>query len=250
MMSMLEDPAVYAGMIAPIIDRTAISVSHAVDKASLVALRGTHRFHPAALVLLAGNIAAGSVAGDEFRQLTRYEHFGPAEPFLVGLAERGAITLSSDGTFEPTADGLEMAKAIVELQVATLVQLYAPRQSSLPALRSLMDRAAAAAAEDSSSPLARFSSRAWLPASALDGAHIWKHSVTLRLHRSDTHATAWTEAGYSAQEIRQLPPGPERSAIEVRTNELAAIPWTVLDGTERLTLLAGLGALPGTGSPI
>jgi hypothetical protein len=249
-MSLLHDASMFSGLIAPIIDRTAISVHNAIDKEQMAALRGGHRFNPAALALIAGPVASGHVSNYEFAELTRYQHFGSSEPLLAGLAERGAITRDADGGFTATPDGTSVARQVIELQAKTVSQLFAPRQSSLEDLRSLIVRAQDAAALDPISPLARLMHCSWLPVDASDAARIWNASVVLRMHRSDAHAMAWQEAGRTAQEMRTLASGEARDAIERRTNELASTPWAALDPDERLTLLAGLGALPGTGSPI
>jgi hypothetical protein len=45
-------------------------------------------------------------------------------------------------------------------------------------------------------------------------------------------------------EIRGLPDGPARRAIEVETNRLDEPVYAVLTAGERMELLAGLGALP------
>lgn len=249
-MTALDDAAAFSAFVAPVIDRTAISVHSVVDKDALKALRGDNKFSPMALVMMAGHIAAGPIAAHEFSELSRYQHFGPNDALLAGMAERGAITIAADGSFAGTPAAIEMSQAIVRLQVSAVDTLFAPLRASLATIRPLMDSASAAAAADPMSLLATYASRSWLPDNASDAAHIWANSVLLRLHRSDAHAKGWSEAGHTTTTIRQLPKGPERDAIEARTNELAAAPWLPLSPDERLTLLAGLAALPGTGSPI
>ena len=58
---------------------------------------------------------------------------------------------------------------------------------------------------------------------------------TLRYHRADAHAAAWTAAGHTAASIAELPAGPERLAIELETDRRAAGPYAVLSAEERLT---------------
>jgi hypothetical protein len=246
----LDNAAAFSAVIAPAIDRTAISVHNAIDHAAVKALRGEHRFSPQALSMVAGPILGGPISAAEFAELNRYEHFGPAAPFLQGMADRGAVTINSDGSFVATDAGASVAKELIALQIATIDQLYAPCRSSLPTLRALTERARIAAVGDPNSPLAKYSGRAWLPEDASDGAHIWNNSIVLRMHRSDAHAMAWKEKGRTAADMKASGPGSDRDAIDTRTNELAAVPWSGLDASERLTLLAGLAALPGTGSPI
>lgn len=249
-MNPLENAARFAALVAPLIDRAAISVHNAISKDAVTALRGDHAFHPGALALISCVVAAGPVTGHEYAELTRYQHFGPSDKLLTGLQERGAIVLESEGGFIATPAGAEVARALVTLQGQTNTELFAPVGHLLPELRRMLDVAAQAAAGDPDSVLGPFLGRGWMPEGASDAAHVWNNSVILRMHRSDAHATAWKEAGQTAQEMRVLPAGPERDAIEVRTNELASLPWLGLTADERLSLLAGLGALPGTGSPI
>jgi hypothetical protein len=45
--------------------------------------------------------------------------------------------------------------------------------------------------------------------------------------------------------MRQLPAGPSRDAVEAETNRQAGLPYATLSPDERITLLAGLAALPG-----
>ncbi len=249
-MPLLEDAASFSALIAPVIDRTAISLHNAINKDALTALRGEHRFHPGALALFAGMLCGGPITGEEYSELMRYQHFGSPDQFLAGLADRGAITIAADGAFTATEAGLEVAKKVIDLQVQTVTQLFAPRSASLPQLNALITKSREAAMADPMSTLSRLSGRAWLPADTSDAAHIWDCSVVLRMHRSDAHATAWKEAGHVASEMKSMGASDGRTAIELRTNELAATPWLPLTPEERLTLLAGLGALPGTGAPI
>ena len=248
-MSLLDNAESYSSLVGPVVDRIAISVHPAVDKARLQALRGENRFHPAALALFAGLLAGGGMSRSEYDELTRYQHFGPSADFLAGMAERGAVELS-DGQIRPTEAAAAVARSLVELQTESVASLFEPRQSLLPEICALIMRARTAAIADPLSPLARLMGRAWLPDDASDAAKIWDASVVLRMHRADAHATAWKEAGLTAPEIRVMAPSEARTAIERRTNELAATPWEGLSADERIALLSGLAALPGTGAPI
>jgi hypothetical protein len=248
--SSLHYASEFSALIAPVIDRVAISVHNAIDKASVASLRGELKFSPAALALFAGPLAHGPMTRREYDQLTRYQHFGSSEDFLNGLADRGAVELTGDGNIVPTADGMGVSRRLIELQASTVNHLFAPRANSLRALSISMDTAQHAAASDPNSMLSRVFARSWLPADASDAARMWNASVVLRMHRSDAHAAAWTEAGQTLETIRTMPPSPARDAIEDRTNELAAVPWEPLTAGERLSLLAGLAALPGTGAPV
>ncbi len=249
-MTLLSNDAFFASLIAPIIDRVAISIHPAVDKQAVDSLRGANRFHPAALSMLAGTLAAGPITAAEYSELSRYQHFGSSDVFLQGLADRGGVELLADGSFVATTEAAEVARRLVVLQCDAATTLFAPRSSSLSRLRAWLDQACVAASTDPNSTLAAYASRAWMPDDATDAAHIWNNAVILRLHRSDAHAVAWKQASHDANSIRTLAAGPDRDAIEDQTNTLAATAWCSLSKEERLHLLAGLGALPGNGSPI
>jgi hypothetical protein len=68
---------------------------------------------------------------------------------------------------------------------------------------------------------------------------------SLRHHRADAHRAAWRAAGLTAAQIKALPDGPERAAIEAETDRRDEPAYAVLTEDERWELLAGLGALPG-----
>lgn len=249
-MLQLNDASAFSALIAPVIDRTAISVHNAVEKEKVSALRGEHRFAPGALSLFAGMLLGGPISQHEFNELMRYQHFGSSDAFLAGLAERGAITMGADGSISPTAAGAEVARRLVLIQADTIAAVWAPKQPSLQELSHVIMKARAAAVADPLSTLSKLTGRAWLSPDASDASLIWDAAVVLRMHRSDAHALAWAERGHTAQAMKQMQASDERSVIEDRTNELAATPWVPLEPHERLQLLAGLGALPGLGSPI
>ncbi len=246
----LHNDATFAALIAPVIDRVAISVHNAIDKAAVAALRGNNRFHPAALALFAPTIAAGTISGYEYRELTRYQHFGSSEEFMQGLADRGAVQLNAAGDIVATDAGRTVAIELVKQQSDAVDALFAPLRKSHAHIRQALDSAVAAAAADETSTLAPYAKRGWLPTEASDAVHIWNNAVILRLHRSDAHAHAWAAEGLTPASVRALQPGPQRDAIEAETNTRAGVAWRPLGADERLQLLAGLAALPGTGAPI
>jgi hypothetical protein len=195
-------------------------------------------------------LLGGTISQHEFNELMRYQHFGSSDAFLAGLADRGAITMGADGSITATDAGAAVAEQLVRIQAATIAAVWAPKSITLPELAQLILKARSAAVADPMSTLSQLTSRAWLPPEPNDAALIWDAAVVLRMHRSDAHALAWAERGHSAQAMKAMAPSEERTAIEQRTNELAATPWEPLSPDERLQLLAGLGALPGLGSPI
>ena len=83
------------------------------------------------------------------------------------------------------------------------------------------------------------------PADASPALCLTTRLGALRHHRADAHRAAWTAAGLTVGEVRSLPDGPARQAIEDETNRRDAPIYAGLSADERLELLAGLGALPG-----
>jgi hypothetical protein len=232
-------------LIGPVIDRVVISVNHAVTKDDLATVRNGQPFSPSALALIAANLATGLVKLEDFAALNRYQTFGPFEPFLAGLEERGAITRDPARNIVPTPEGLTMAKAIVDLQFSAVARLWGPRAAGVDRVAPLVQQAAAAAAAEGR-PLARYAASAWR-AQGSPAADLWCDATTLRLHRAEAHAAAWTEAGHTPASIKALAAGPERDAIESRTNELAAAPWAGLSELALTNIVGELGALPGNG---
>src|SRR5439155_10775871 len=55
-------------------------------------------------------------------------------------------------------------------------------------------------------------------------------------------------AGLTSATMRQLPAGPSRDAIEAETNRRPGLPSATLSPDERIMLLAGIAALPGSPS--
>jgi hypothetical protein len=160
-MSLLDSAASFSSLIAPAVDRTAISVHGVVDKHRMQALRGEHRFSPGAIALFAGPLASGGMSQVEYGDLTRYQHFGSSGDFIAGMAERGAVELA-DGEIRTTPAAVEMARALVELQAESVTALFAPRLALLPEICALITRSRAAAIADPVSPLARLMGRSTL----------------------------------------------------------------------------------------
>jgi hypothetical protein len=248
-MSSFQNLASFAAMMAPVVDRLVISVSHAVDSEALNALKGENRFHPKALSLIAANLASGRMREEDLGLLSRYQHFGSHQPFLEGLQERGAITIGADGAITPTPAGLEMAQGIARLQASAVTALWNPRVNGVAKAAPLVAQCAAAACADDS-PLAQYAKQAWMPEDASPATKVWNDLTVLRMHRADAHAKAWTEAGLSALEMKDLAPGAQRDQIELRTNELAAPAWSPLAPSDGVPMLAELAALPGVGFPL
>jgi hypothetical protein len=82
------------------------------------------------------------------------------------------------------------------------------------------------------------------PVDASPAVRLTTRLGALRHHRADAHRAAWQAAGLTAQQMRALPAGPERQAVEDATDRRDEPIYQVLDQGEKIELLAGLGALP------
>jgi hypothetical protein len=146
---------------------------------------------------------------------------------MTGELAQGTAEVDAEGTWRLTGLGRELAAALQLAIGEGAEDLWArrpietmPGPAAVPRLAEL----------DGASPALRLTTRL--------GA--------LRHHRADAHRAAWVAAGLTAAQIRELAGGPLRRSIEDETNRLDEPLYACLSAPERLELLAGLGALPGT----
>ncbi|HEX7266790.1 MAG TPA: hypothetical protein VF256_05125, partial [Streptosporangiaceae bacterium] len=124
-------------------------------------------------------------------------------------------------------------------------ELWASQEGSLAGLGDLAGRLVHAALA-TGGPAYTAMAPPYEPAGAAAAALLLHTRLSvLRYHRADAHAAAWQAAGLTSVTMRQLPAGPSRDAIEAETNRRAGLPYVTLSPDERVTLLAGLAALPG-----
>lgn len=83
------------------------------------------------------------------------------------------------------------------------------------------------------------------PADASPALMVTSRMGALRHHRADAHRAAWAAAGPTLPELRALPDGPQRQAIENETNRRDTPIYEALTEAERWEFLAILAAMPG-----
>jgi hypothetical protein len=163
----------------------------------------------------------------------------------------GMIHRRADGAFSATERGSAFLAEIYQVHAEVTEELWAGHDDRVlrlvEALGRLLAYALVTVEEDGSGPHEAFRAMAppYEPDGTPPGVLLLNRLGTLRYHRSDAHAAAWTAAGHTAATVQTLPDGPERLAIELETDRRAADPYTVLAPDERLEMLADLAALPG-----
>lgn len=232
-----------AELVAPVVDRVAIGIHRAARSEGPDLLRRHGLSSAVPLIELRLGLPLRPVPLPQARAVLRYVD-GP--DFAAGLAaqvEAGVVAIADEAVVLTDAGRLFCAD-LSDVHERTADRLWSARGATLPGLADLAGRLVQAAQADPPGPAFLAWAPAYEPVDAAPGLLLFGRLCALRYHRADAHAVAWTEAGFTVAQVQALPPGPVRDAIEVRTDELAAAPYAALTESERLTLLAGLGALP------
>lgn len=171
---------------------------------------------------------------------------GPRAADLLLAELHGADLIEGDAglPMRLTEHGRELMGGLVVTGAEAVTELWGAGTSAAAKLLPLVDRALVAAAA-SGGPGYALMTPSYDSPDASDEAKLSERLAGLRFHRFDAHVAAWTAAGLTAQTVKVLAPGPERDAIEADTNRRAAAPYSSLAPTERLDLVAALGALSG-----
>ncbi|WP_422737450.1 hypothetical protein ACN263_29360 [Micromonospora sp. WMMD729] len=244
-----------AGLLAPAVDRVfraGMLAGHDWGGAELSQRYGG----PTAngyLVDLRTRLAApgGTVDGPGFAAITRY-----ADPISVRRAvdkqvAYGMLHRRPDGALSATERGAAFLGELHQVHVEVTEELWAGHDERVARLAAALGRLLAYALvlvdQDGDREWPAFAAMAppHEPDGTPPGVLLLNRLGTLRYHRADAHAAAWTAAGHTASSVTALPPGPERLAIDLETDRRAAGPYAVLSAEERLTMLADLAALPG-----
>lgn len=154
---------------------------------------------------------------------------------LIEAGESGAVVLSDRGR-----ESLTELYAITTLFVD---ELWAGHEDLSNNLAELTHRAFAAGAS-TGGPAFAVMAPPWEPPDTSVMMLLAERLTPLRFHRFDAHVAAWRSAGLTVDEVRSLPPGDQRDAIEVDTNQRAGASYAALTPGERFALCTGLGALP------
>ncbi|MER5332736.1 hypothetical protein [Micromonospora sp. NPDC002717] len=248
-------PHRFAGLVAPAVDRAFV--------AGMLAGRGgggaelSQRYGgPAAtgfLLEFRTRLAAPGGTVDEagFAAVTRYRDPADCRRALDKQVAYGMIHRSPDGGLSATERGLAFLAEIWQVHAEVTEELWAGHDDRVlrlvEALGRVLAYALVLAEEEDADDGAAFAAMAppYEPDGTPPGVLLLNRLGTLRYHRADAHAAAWTAAGHTAASVAALPPGPEQLAIELETDRRAAGPYAVLTAEERLAMLADLAALPG-----
>ncbi|WP_435206790.1 hypothetical protein [Micromonospora sp. bgisy143] len=244
-----------AGLLAPAVDRVfraGMLAGHDWGGAELSQRYGG----PAAtglLVELRTRLAApgGTVDEPGFAAVTRYRDPVVSRRAVDKQVAHGMIHRRPDGRLSATERGTAFLGELHQVLAEVTEELWAGHDERVARLAAALGRLLAYALvlvdEDGDREWPAFAAMAppHEPDGTPSGVLLLNRLGTLRYHRADAHAAAWTAAGHTASSVTALPPGPERLAIDLETDRRAAGPYGVLSAEERLTMLADLAALPG-----
>ncbi|WP_200212312.1 hypothetical protein [Micromonospora coerulea] len=248
-------PHRFAGLVAPAVDRAFVAGMLAGRDGGGAELSSRYG-GPAAtgfLVEFRTRLAApgGTVDGPGFAAVTRYRDPAACRRALDKQVAHGMIQRAPDGGFCATERGLAFLAEIYQVHAEVTEELWAGHDDRVirlvEALGRLLGYALVLADADPAGTGSAFGAMAppYEPEGIPPGVLLLNRLGTLRYHRADAHAAAWTAAGHTAASIAELPSGAERLAIELETDRRAAGPYLVLTAEERLAMLADLAALPG-----
>ncbi|MGW3856624.1 hypothetical protein [Micromonospora arida] len=244
-----------AGLLAPAVDRTFRAGILAGRDGGGAELSQRYGGITATgfLVDLRTRLAApgGTVDGPGFAAITRYQDPVACRRAVDKQVAHGMIYRGPDGALSATERGAAFLAELYQVHAEVTEELWAGHDDRVARLVAMLGRLLSYAlvlADEEPDPVASaFAALAppYEPDGTPSGVLLLNRLSTLRHHRADAHAAAWTAAGHTASSIAALPAGPERLAIELETDRRAAGPYAVLSAEERLTMLADLAALPG-----
>jgi hypothetical protein len=237
----------FSQLIARTIDRVSIAGTNAVAAEQLDQIQATTSVPVQAAVMVAGFMPPDGASTDEIGLVLRYLSTEVVQG-LTGQLFQAGLLQPTDGGVTYTEEGRRCAQAVVDQQPEALDAMWAVDGGRLSTLHRVLALAAeAAVATGRPSPV--LYTKPLQPVAANVAYELWNSITILRRFRADCHAQAWAEAGHTAMSIQGLGNGPERDAIEVRTNDLNTPIWASLSEQDQLTVLSGLGGLNGSGTP-
>jgi hypothetical protein len=235
-----------AALLAPVVDRLRLAI-HRATQGWAAGMARERRLDQAMSMVLGNlrNLAQGQVvARTAVLSVFAYQAPSVVDSGIDGLIGAGLLTDVGDGHICLSDSGVELAAEIHTRGDQVAGELWSGQDERVATLADLAARALRGATADGGDAFAVMAPLIE-PAQATEAALLAERLTGLRYHRFDAHVAAWRSAGLTVDEIKNLPTGPERNAIELDTNRRAATPYTVLDPAERLNFLAGLAALPG-----
>ncbi|THV33432.1 hypothetical protein [Glycomyces buryatensis] len=233
----------FAGVIRPVIDRVYVGLRGA-SHARVRALYEQRGLNPGIEVNCYYALLDHPVPAEAVAAWKTYSGFDTEAELARGIAEL------VDGVWQLTAPGRQLALAVDEAVGAGAERLWGARPiETMPGLGGLERLSALTArvleaGQGSGGPAFSGLTPVFAADDAGPAAVLASQLGALRHHRADAHRAAWRAAGLSAGEVVGLGPGPVRDRVEAETDRLDATAYRVLSASERLELLAGLGALP------
>lgn len=235
----------YAAHIRPVIDRV-YATARAAARDRVLEVYARFGLKPGFERSFYYGLLARPMPADSFAAATTYG----GRDMSTELAQ-GTAKVDEEGTWELTDLGRELAAAVQLAVGAGAEELWSrtpiatmPGMTVVPRLAELVGTLLEHGLS-SGGPAFRAMAPVYEPADASPAVRLTTRLGALRHHRADAHRAAWQAAGLTAAEIRAMPDGPERAAIEDETNRRDEPIYDVLAADERLELLAGLGALAG-----
>jgi hypothetical protein len=235
----------FAALVAPAIDRLYRGAMITVrDKGGrdLVTRVGRPALAPLIVLRMRLEWPDGVVGAAGLEAVHRYHDPQEWRANLETSAGHGAAEFTPDGGLRATERGRELLGELTEHQATVTAELWSGEDQRVRRLLDALAILLEAGAPTGGNSFAALTPP-YEPPSAPASLRLLTRLGALRYHRADAHAAAWSKAGLTADGIAEMPPGPERDAIEAETNLGAAPPFGALDAQHRLEFLADLAAL-------
>jgi hypothetical protein len=233
-------------MIRPVIDRIYVG-ARAGSRDRVLAVYAEHGLKPGFESSFYFGLLARPMPAESLLAATAYSGAD-----MTTELEQGTAVVDAEGTWRLTDRGRAVAMAAQQAIGEGAAERWnpgppldsmLPGPAALPRLADLVGRLLEAG-QATGGPAFRVLAPVYEPTDASPAVRLTTRLGALRHHRADAHRAAWQAAGLTVQQLRALPAGPERQAIEDETNRRDEPIYQVLDHGERIELLSGLGALP------
>ena len=242
-------PEAVAAHLAPIIDRLRLAVARRTMQlsaaAGLIESAGLDKAAFQLLLMLRNAYPSRTVTQPQLGAPFTYQAPGTATRLIGQLVEAQLLEEVTDGSWRLSQSGRDLMGRLHLAGTEAVTELWgtggSPATSALP----LVDRALVAAALSGGPGFALMTPTYDAPGASTE-VKLSERLAGLRFHRFDAHVASWTGAGLTADAVKALSPGTERASIEQETNRRAGAAYQALDPGERLELVAGLEALPGS----
>jgi hypothetical protein len=235
----------YAAMVRPVIDRVYVGV-RAASRDRVRAVYERFGLRPGFESSFYFGLLARPMPAGSFAAATTYSGSD-----MTGELEQGIAVVDDAGTWRLTELGREVALAVQRAIGDGAAEFWGRRSietlpglTVVPRIAELVGRLLEAGLV-TGGPAFRAVAPVYEPSDATPSLQLTSRLGALRHHRADAHRAAWSSAGHTLAQLRELPAGPARQAIEDQTNRLDEPIYAALSTDERLELVAGLAALPG-----